>query len=367
MKRLIHCAATFILSTGLLAISDAGAQTGSPTAPAPGGPNVAGISGPAGTTQPAGRPGTTQAAGRPGLTQPAGGAGTTFGTANTAVTRRDAAAAQIGQGFDAGFSRPSAGDRFSTPGRFGDSPGVFVPDQSSGSIRNPISALPGRPNFSGGSTSATFRPAAPIAGGANPGNQVFRPNELFDSPLGDITPFNGPAARGIGAALSVPRIAVPPAVVVPGAAAPGGSVSPASPQIYVAPIPVPVGGASTAESETEVETISATPIPAQLQPNRVATATAFPDRNRLVRQDQDVVETASTRSTLPTARADYVEITTGRSERRTVGYRGDRSTSAQPEGLAYVYPGYTLWQGYYWYHNPNSGWHYWNGDRWTRF
>ncbi len=376
MKRLINCAAVLVLCSAPVAMSEARAQTGSPTALPPGGPNQAGISGPAGTTQPTGRAGTTQPTGRagttqptgrPGVTQPAGRVGTTFGGPATAVTRRDAAAAQIGQGFDAGFGRASQGDRFSTPGRTGNNPGVFVPDPSSGSIRNPVSALPGRPNFSGGTNSATFQPAAPIAGGANPGNQIFRRDGFsFDATPADITPFNGRAAIGFGSALNVPRVVVPPAVIAPqSAAAPAGSNSPVSPQVYVAPIPVPVGEAATAESETEVTTFSATPIPAQLQQDRVATATAFPDRTRA--EDQEIVETASTRSLPPAARSHFVEIDTATSERRTASYRGDGNTTAQRDGLAHVYPGYTLWQGYYWHHSPSAGWQYWDGDRWIRF
>jgi hypothetical protein len=290
----------------------------------------------------------------------------TFGGAATAATPRDAAAAQIGQGFDAGFSRPSAGDRFSTPGRFGNSPGVFVPNPSDGSIRNPISPLPGRPNFSGGTNSATFVPGAPIAGGANPGNQVLRPNGLqFDPLAGGITPFDGVGMNGFGA-FTVPRIAVPATGVVPQAqagATSAGAGSQQTPQVYVAPVPVPVDTDQNVDHRNEVESVSATPVPAQLHQPQVATVTAYPTQGQTAPRDEDIVESASTRSTA-VARSDVAEIATGR---RTAGYRGQSNAAARRDKAAYVYPGYTLWQGYYWYHNPASGWLYWDGNRWTRF
>jgi hypothetical protein len=197
---------------------------------------------------------------------------------------------------------------------------------------------------------------------------VLQPNGLqFDPLQGDITPFNGVGISGLST-FTVPRIAVPTGVVpqAPAAGMAAGSASRQAPQVYVAPIPVPVDAGATADRSSEVKSFSATPVPAQLHQPRVATVTVYPDQDQTVPRDkdeEDVVETASTRSTTA-ARSDVAEIATGR---RTVGYRGRRTATSQRNEVAYVYPGYTLWQGYYWYHSPKSGWLYWNGNRWTHF
>jgi hypothetical protein len=44
---------------------------------------------------------------------------------------------------------------------------------------------------------------------------------------------------------------------------------------------------------------------------------------------------------------------------RTTLPRTDRTTT--------VFPGYTVWQGYYWYNSPTAGWQYWDGSRWLSF
>jgi hypothetical protein len=74
-----------------------------------------------------------------------------------------------------------------------------------------------------------------------------------------------------------------------------------------------------------------------------ATATAFPTRS----------------STSP---GDAEEIARPAAHARGQGQVVEVPTTPPARPTAYV-----RWQGYWWTHNPQGGWHYWDGSRWSHF
>jgi hypothetical protein len=82
------------------------------------------------------------------------------------------------------------------------------------------------------------------------------------------------------------------------------------------------------------------PPPELIDQGGVATATAYPARNLTSPGDPEEVA-------LPPAASRTIEIPT---------------PTPQARPAAYV-----SWQGYWWTHNPQSGWHYWDGSRWSHF
>ena len=365
MKRPLTWAAGMIIGFGSLGSYGAYAQTGNATAPPPGGANTTAPAGSPGTTQPARSAGTTQPARSPLTTQPASGTGTTSATRGTAPP---AAAAQIGQGFDAGPNLPRFGDRFSTPQGFGGNPGVFNRAPTTGTdTAIPGSALRGGPNFSRGSTSATLRPAGPIAGGPNAGDGAFnQDNAQLDVPLTGNPQIDG-VVNGFRRPLNTARVSgVPATSVVPQVpVVPAPSVTPVAPEATVAPaLPLPVESPDNVRTGVDAGS-QATAVEPLVEPQEVATATAFPTREPTVTDRGSVA--ASSRTTFRTSQSDVVEVPTGGGGPRTTAFRGNVSEPARRGEVRFVEPGYVLWQGYYWHHNPTWGWHYWDGRRWIRF
>jgi hypothetical protein len=276
---------------------------------------------------------------------------------------------RLGQGFDAGQSNPRFGDRFSTPSGFSGAPATpnqFSNGGGSGVTggRSPSSALRGRPNFSGGSTSSTLRPAAPLRGGPNPGNPGFVPDAVMDSRLfGDSSAGNG-ALNNFRLPIRVP---IAPAVPNVGESqerplAPSVTAAPV-PQTAAAPqLPLPAVAQSSEAAKTRAS-VQATAVVPMFEPQGVATATAFPARERAL----EAASAAAPRRTTFRSQADFVEIPAGGGGPHTTGYRGAMNTTTGANDVVSVFPGYTLWQGYYWYHSPRGGWHYWDGSHWTRF
>ena len=353
MKRLQIWTALIMMIGGSFGSCEAWAQTGNPTALPPGAPNTPTAPRAPATSQPAGRPGTTISPSRPRTTTRAA---------------PPEAAMRLGQGFDAGFSNPRFGDRFSTPSGFSGAPATLNQFNQGGNIGGftPGTALRGRPNFSGGSTSATLRPASPMRGGPNPGNPGFIPDAVMDGRLlGDSVPANVPFNNfrlpirvPVGAA--APNFTVTPQI----SSDPSALAAPVTPQTATVPaLPVP-GGAPTSAAADVAPNVQATAVEPLLEPQGVATATAFPVRERA---SGEATATASRRSTFRSGQADFVEIPSGGGGPRTTGFRGAREQTGDASAVTSVYPGYTLWQGYYWYHSPAGGWHYWDGSRWTRF
>jgi hypothetical protein len=364
MKHPLTWAAGMIIGFGLLGSYGAYAQTGNATALPPGGANTTAPARSSGTTQPARSAGTTQPARSPSTTQPASGTGTTTATRGTAPP---AAAAQIGQGFDAGPNLPRFGDRFSTPQGFGGNSGVFNRAPATGAgTPIPGSPLPGGPNFSRGSTSATLRPAGPIAGGPNAGDGAFnQDNAQLNVPLTG-NPQIDAVVNGFRRPFSTPRVSGVPAIsVVPQVPVPAPPVTPATPQATIAPaLPLAVEAQGSVRTGIDAGT-QETVVEPLVEPQEVATATAFPTRERMSRERGSVA--ASSRTTFRTAPSDVVEVPTGRGLPRTTAFRGNMGEPARRGDVRFVEPVYVLWQGYYWYHSPTSGWRYWDGSRWIRF
>jgi hypothetical protein len=244
--------------------------------------------------------------------------------------------------------------------------------------RSPATSLPGRANFSGGSTSTTLRPSGPITGGPNNTNDMFAPgttrgdmfnqNALNQNALNQLNQFNQNALRpgGIRSASGVPLAPIVP--IVPFAAqaseAPTAAIVPVVPNAPIVPIIVTPGEAQTSGRSGVAASIPATPREAPIEQTGVATATAFPTRNPTATGDATV-------NTTPPAAANVVQsqvvpIPTGRASATTT-YRGSPSAVGQRSGFTYTYPGYTQWQGHYWFHSPGAGWHYWDGLRWVQF
>jgi hypothetical protein len=272
---------------------------------------------------------------------------------------------RLGPGFDAGSSNPRIGDRFSTPGGFR---GATINQFNQGDVGGgfaPSSAIPGRPNFSGGSTSATLRPVSPLRGGPNPGNPGFIPDAVMDARLfGDSAPANVPFNNfrlpirvPVGGA--VPNFSVAPQTPVAPLNADELLPSQAAP---LTELPLPAGAQSSATADV-APNVEATTVAPVFEPQGIATATAYPERERA---RAEAAATAQ-RTTSRASRADAVEIPAGGGDPRRTGYRGASEATANASNGTSVYPGYTLWQGYYWYHSPTAGWHYWDGRRWTRF
>jgi hypothetical protein len=107
-----------------------------------------------------------------------------------------------------------------------------------------------------------------------------------------------------------------------------------------------------------------TTVQAQNSVEGSATATAFPVRRPA---DARTTVTQPRDGTSGDGAADFVEVQAGGGTPVTANFRGSTETATQRPARTSVYPGYTVWQGYYWYHSPASGWHYWDGGRWTRF
>jgi len=364
MKTYLFWTSIGILLGGLLGSCSAWAQTsapgtlqpsiGTPTAAPPGGANTGTI----GAPRPAGRAGTSFPAGTAGTTRPAGTAGTTS-PAGTAGTSRPAARLRTDPTINI-FGRQV----------FGGNPAMLDVGPSTGEtvVRSPASLPPGRPNFNRGSTSASFRPAGPIAGGPNtPENaRAFATGDAAAAaPLAGNRALTESAAAGIWAAINAPVIGQSPVI---GQALPLDSATPVAPDFEFVPpndplrIVLPLT-ANADVARTPTPGVEGAEAQAAADNDEVAVATAFPapDASSATTPTQPTV-------TAPTNRAaDAVEVPTGGATPFTANFRGPISSAAERPAQAAVYPGYTIWQGYYWYHSPISGWHYWNGARWTPF
>jgi hypothetical protein len=358
MKRLLSWAAMGLLVSGSVGAWEARAQTGNPTAPQPGGANTPSTVGAPGRTQQPRGAGTTVRARAPGTTVRARGtsptvpAGTAAGATRLGTPIVDPST--TGAGINDGSSARS----------FGANAGTFDRGPTTGTM--PGSAFPGRANFSRGSTSATFRPAGPIVGGPNNAWQFnSQGNATLDVPQIGNRGVTGAFQDDFGAVITGPLGPGAPFIRL----APQTFVAPASPAAPISPSPdVTPARPIPADAQASGRTGTATGVPAApqepaVEPQDVATATAFPSRNPTANGSANMTSSAST---LRRGTAQAVEIPAGGGAPRTTGFRGAGETP-QNGGPTFVYPGYTLWQGYYWYHSPSAGWHYWDGSRWTRF
>jgi hypothetical protein len=221
-------------------------------------------------------------------------------------------------------------------------PGMFDRSASPG---NPATSLPGRPNQSGGSTSRTLRPGARMLGDAN--NTSLGPGSV---PLVAPTVPDALFLNGVGSAFGLPITPVVPITpLVPQAdfttdAAvlqdPAASIEAAP--IVVTPQDVRIGGRARLEDRRAV--VPREPPPERMNQGGVATATAFPTHN--LTSPGDAEEIAAPPSTSAAVRSQVAEI----------------PTTPQARPTAYV-----RWQGYWWNYNPQAGWHYWDGSRWSHF
>jgi hypothetical protein len=240
------------------------------------------------------------------------------------------------------------------------------PTSGSASGRTPGSAIRGPANFSGGTTSTTLQPGGQIRGAANDranrdlatGNQALDPRLAGDAALID--------AATAGATFNVPLAPVVP--VLPLApqtfVAPTAPVAPVIQTAPVSPVIVSVGQ-SEASGRTGIErSIPVTPREPPVEQQGTATATAFPVRNPSATGDATV--TGSPAGATTTAAPDFTEVPTDGQPAVTT-YRGNIGATGQRSGLTHAFPGYTRWQGYYWYRSPAAGWHYWDGLRWVQF
>lgn len=303
-----------------------------------------------------------------GTTVRARAPGTTIrarGTSPTVPAGTAAGATRLGAPIsDPSLSGAGVNNGSSARGSFGGNAGMFDRGPTTGTM--PGSALPGRANFSRGSTSATFRPAGPIVGGPNNAWQFnSQGNATLDGPQIGNRGVTGAFQDDFGAVITGPLGPGAPFIRL----APQTFVAPASPVAPILPSPdmapaLPIPADAQASGRTGTATgVPAAPQEPAVEPQGVATATAFPTRNQIAAEN---ATTTSSASTFRRGTADFVEIPAGGGAPRKTGFRGV-GERAQNGGLAYVYPGYTLWQGYYWYHSPAAGWHYWDGSRWTLF
>jgi hypothetical protein len=328
-----------VVLTAVLPVGMARSQTGSPTALPAGGAN-----GPSGAA----------AGGVSSSSAGSSNVGTTTGFSSTTRQSSLIDPSVNRRGFDASTNRVYFGDGTSAR-RFYSG----MADDGTGGLA-PGSAIPGRPNFSGGSTSGTLQPGGAIQGGPNTGDAfIDRNGPNVPAANSGLGPFNrfGFGINGFG---------VPVGNVVPGAVN-TGTVVPQSGGTYVQPLIVPVPVPAATQTQTAQPAVQSNSAP-DTEPHidrGVATATAYPGTVSAGDTRADVVSLPPSirRRTTP----DVSEIPTGRGpvERRT-GYRGVEATG-EPTRAAVVYPGYTRWQGYYWYYEPSSGWHYWDGAAWQRF
>jgi hypothetical protein len=232
-------------------------------------------------------------------------------------------------------------------------PGMF---DRSASSSNPATGIPGRPNQSGGSTSRTLRPGSRMLGEANdtslgPGSvPLVAPSvpdalflegmrSTFGLPITPIVPIVPLAPQGDFAAETMidPNSPQDPAAFQ----------DPTMPTGEVAPIVVTPENARVSPRNRAVDprTVSPRePPPERMNAGEVATATAYPTRN--LTSPGDAEEIATPPAAPATRRAQIVEI----------------PTTPQARPSAYV-----RWQGYWWSHNPQAGWHYWDGARWSHF
>jgi hypothetical protein len=226
-------------------------------------------------------------------------------------------------------------------------PGMFDRSASPG---NPASSIPGRPNQSGGSTSRTLRPGARIVGEAN--NTSLGPGSV---PLVAPSVPDALFLEGVRSTFGLPITPVVPIVPLapqgnfdasatldPAAIQDPGALATDEVPIVVTPESARVrarAGATDPRTVTPRE-----PPPERMDDGGVATATAFPARNLTSPGDAEVIATPP--SAAAAGRAQVVEI----------------PTTPQARPTAYV-----RWQGYWWNHNPQAGWHYWDGSRWNHF
>jgi hypothetical protein len=233
------------------------------------------------------------------------------------------------------------------------SPGVFERSASPG---NPATGIPGRPNQSGGSTSRTLRPGSRMLGEANdtslgPGSiPLVTPTvqdalflegmrSTFGFPVTPIVPIVplAPQEDFATEATIDPSFPVDPAATPDPTAQTGEAV----------PIVVTPENARVSPRNRAVDPRTVTPRqppPERMNAGGTATATAYPTRN--LTSPGDAEEIATPPSAPATGRAQVVEI----------------PTTPQSRPSAYV-----RWQGYWWSHNPQTGWHYWDGARWSHF
>ena len=390
MKSFLACSVLAFFVVAQTGTREARAQRGNPVAPPPGGANVPITAAPAGgtgTTSPAGTTGTTRPAGATGTTRPPGST-LPAGTANATIpATRLQTRESFNRSLTAGGARPLGTGLTQPPGartdsgvifgqqRFGT--GVNVTDFSGGTTRmmfernpgmfdrtaspgNPATAIPGRANLSGGSTSRTLRPGERIFGEAN--DTSLGPGSI---PLVAPTVPDALFLQGVGSTFGVPITPVVPIVpLVPQggfataaainaqaaqaqaamqAQAAEGQAAPATDIAPVVVAPENAGGPRNRPADPRVA-VPREPPRALMEQGGVATATAYPTRDLPSPGDAEVIATPP--SATATGRGQAVEI----------------PTTPQTRSSAYV-----RWQGYWWDHNPRTGWSYWDGARWKLF
>ncbi len=379
MSRLSYLVAIGVFAATMWGHFSARGQLGNPTAPPPGGANSAGTAGAAGTAQPAGRAGTASPAGGAFSAGRAGTAGTATRlgpmnrnvdpslTGRTSPLLNDPSVAP--RGFDPSTSRTYFGDGTSAQQSFGNTAGMFDRGTAGGGStgRAPGSALPGRANFSGGSTSAALVPAGPVVGGPNPAQ---RGSAFPLSPFGGNIPLSAEAESNLRAAvgaLMTPVAPIGPAPVEQ-QSAPAGSIPTVEPndaaegsgQIVPAiPFSAEIPSAQRATSPANAR-VAPREAPAENVP--VATATAYPDQKNTTRA-------ATTPPARPpvtgSAATQFTEVPSGGGAPQAT----DNNTRPVIQNNLPAQAGvpYRVWQGYYWFNVPRTGWHYWDGARWVRF
>jgi hypothetical protein len=365
MPRSIFWAAAGLLIS-ISVIEEAWAQqSGNPTAVPPGGANAPGSAGAAGTPQAAGPAGTTRAAGGTtptGRTQAATPA-TRLGAAGVAQpprARTDSGVIFGGQG--TANTSGIGGNRFgggTTQMMFERNQGLF--DRAATGGGNPATSIPGRANMSGGSTSRTLRPGSGITG--DPNDTSMGPGSV---PLAPRAVFRNDLLLGVGSALNAPLAPIAPIVPLAPQAqnARTAAIAPVAPTARVVPVIVMPTEAQASGRSGVAVSVPATPREGVIPQEGTATATAYPTRNPTATGDATV--TASPPAGTVTVESEMGQTPNGAAPPTTT-YRGTPGATAQRSGLTFSYPGYTQWQGYYWFHSRAAGWHYWDGLRWVQF
>jgi hypothetical protein len=375
MQRLITFAAIGLLIGAEAASREAWAQ-GSPTSLPPGGANTPANASGAGTSRPAGTTGTARPPGAAGTARPAGSvspAGTPrtaqpatrlqtresfnrslttggFGTFGPGVRQPPGARTDSGvifgqQGIGTGVNSVGFGGG-TTQMMFERNPGVF---DSSASPGNPATGLPGRPNQSGGSASRTLRPGARMLGDAN--DTSLGPGSV---PLVAPTVPDALFLNGMRSTFGLPITPIVPIVPLPAqgdfaseAAIDSAGVQSPAPAAEELPIIVTPQDARVSARAAVQDRRTVTPReppPERMGQVGTATATAFPTRR--LTSPGDAEEIARPLATSARGQSQIVEVPT--------------TPPARPTA-------YVRWQGYWWSHNPQGGWHYWDGSRWSHF
>ena len=217
-----------------------------------------------------------------------------------------------------------------------------------------------------------FRPGAQSIGEANQAGAAraqFQGNASFDAATTvnpDVTNFGAanPAAANASAAAAAARGTIAP--ITP--QQPNADLAPITPSIEATPIApvvpilpitpsVPVG-----DPRARLEPL--------ITPDGAVAATAASPSNLPA---ADVTQRADWARATAVPGSDSVTVTTERGETATLPSPADVASRSTPFRTNYRGPvnaeasRYTLWDGYYWYLSPPSGWHYWDGARWQRF